>query len=143
MKSALIIVAALMLPLSANATCTKPVGVYVGSGAGSSVNTSTGQVSDLAAISLTVNIASNGTGTITERSKYYSNGGALSSLTYSATLTFTSSTSSCGGIVTLTSGPGAGAQYYFTSAGSGSVLTFIFYTTGTTVGVYNLRLEKV
>jgi len=142
MKHAMAIAAALMMPLGANATCTKPAGVYVGSGAGSSVNISTGQISNFAAISLTLNVAGDGSMTITERSKYYSNAGALTSISYSATSTFSSSTTSCGGIVTLTSGPSRGAQYYFTSANSGSIITFIFYSAGSTLSVYNLRLEK-
>lgn len=139
----MILIAALVLSVGAAAACSRPVGIFVGSGVGQYVDIGTGNVLDAGAVSLTVNIASNGSATITERSKLFSKGGALTGVTYSANLTFTSSSTSCGGIVNITSGSLAGLSYYFTSAARGTKLSFIYYTAGSVLVLYNIQLDKV
>lgn len=60
---------------NANAACTKPFGLYVGSGAGG-IYTGVLGLTDVAAISLAVSVNSTNLISVRERSKYLSNGGA-------------------------------------------------------------------
>ena len=124
---------------SASSACTKPSGIYVGSGTGQVVNANTGYITNLLAISLTVNVNStSNTVTAYEKSKYLSTYSTLNSYTTSGTYNFTNSTSSCGGVVTLN-----GIAYQYNSANSGNDLTFIYYNSDPNLVGVNLVLKKV
>ena len=119
---------------AAEAACTKPSGRYVGTGAGISVTTS-GVTTNLGSAAISLNIASSGSGTITEAGKTVQSGGRYSQ-TSSFTSTFDSTT--CIGTVTTN----IGTQFIFTSADSGKVLSFTYYKNDNLVVLYSVTLIK-
>ncbi len=122
--------------MSAFAVCTKPSGIYVGSGAGIAYNTS-GQFASMGVASLSLNITAAGALTITETGKTLAG-------VYNQVLTATAAANvfnatTCKGIVTLSNG----YIYTYTSAESGGVVTFIYTKPDTLILLYNIVLNRV
>jgi len=132
------LVIASFMTANANAACTKPSGLYAGSGAGESYTIGSG-LNNVAAISLSVSVNSTqNTIAVRERAKYFSNGGNLTNISYSGTLSFSNSSTICGGIITTPYG-----SYAYNSSDSGKVLDFIYFKSGSTVALFYFRLQKV
>lgn len=133
--------AATMMVLSAtnaNAACTKPMGRFVGSGTGIFYNTTDGSVAELSAMSLSVNILSNGSGSAVQIGKTFTSG----------TYTLTFSVAAAGNVFNPTTCQGTivnnrGERWTYTSSGSGNVVTFIYTKNDDVFAMYSFRLEKV
>ena len=122
------------LTISAKAGCTQPSGTYVGSGSGLAYSQSTGSNYSGITSSLSVNFT---TKIITDVGKVIGSSG-IYSINRSFTLTsFNSST--CIGYVTLSNGD----VYSFTSASSGTIITFSYYKNDGLIYILNFRLDKV
>jgi len=136
---ALAIMAMLAAPMpAAFATCTKPSGTYVGSGAGFVINSS-GTTTNYFSTTLSATLATSGAGTLTEKGKSYYYSGR-----YSATASVTAAnnvfnTTTCTGTLTSTEG----TTFLYTSSGSGAKITFQYYNNDGVVYVYNFSLDKV
>lgn len=134
------IIYAVMILLLTNqgafAACTKPVGLFVGAGSGSAYDLNNGNLLQLAAISLSVNILSNGSATVTEKGKNISGVYTTSYSVASSSNVF--STSTCTGTFTTSTG----LVYTYTSSLSGSVINFIYTKNDNVLALYTLRLEK-
>ena len=128
----------LLTASAANATCTKPVGTYVGSGSGLAYYTGSGEFYQAASISLSVKILSTGAVSATESGNLMSSGLYNQSWTVPAASNIFNSTT-CMGTITNS----LGLRYIFTSSGSGNVITFTYATNNGIIVLYNLRLEKV
>lgn len=127
---------------SAQAACKKPVGTFTGSGSGINVVTSlsAGQpvvAYQAAAISLTVNIAKDGTVSAYEEGKISSSGSYYLSWSVKAVDNIFS-TATCLGAIT----DNLGRQYTYTSSGSGTVITFVDTENASGLSIYNILLEK-
>lgn len=123
---------------AANATCTKPVGVFVGAGAGAILQTTSGAPYNAAAISLSLKIKSDGSMKATEQGKTVL--GGLYSYTWTVGASKNSfDTTTCQGTI-ITS---RYDRFTYTSSGSGNVITLIYTRVSNIVGVYTIRLEKV
>ena len=129
------------LASTAQAACTKPVGRFVGSGSGFNVVTTLSAGTPVmayqgGAISLTVNILSDGSVSAYEEGKLYPSGFYSQSWTVKASDN-TFSTASCLGTII----DSLGRTYTYTSSGSGTAITFID-TGGSGLAIYNIRLDK-
>lgn len=124
-------------PSMASAACVKPVGQYTGSGSGMSYFTD-GNMAQAAAISLSVNLFKDGSGTASEIGKNYSSGPYSFSWNVAAANNYFN-TSTCQGTLTTS----FGKRYTYTSSMGGKVITFIYTTNDNIFAMYSLRLEKV
>lgn len=129
---------AVLTASGANATCKQPVGRYVGSGTGTFYNTTDGSVTDLSAMSLSVNILRDGSGSAVQIGKSYLNGPyTLRFSVAPAGNVFNAAT--CQGTITND----RGEQWTYTSSGSGNVITFIYTKNDSVFAMYSFRLDRV
>ena len=139
LSTASLVVSLMAISSTANATCTKPVGTYVGSGSGvAGANQSSWTATEAGNIALSIKVLSDGTVNATEKGKLLSRG------TYQTTWSVTPannvfSTTTCQGHIYTSSG----ARFTYTSGQSGSVNTFIYMTNDNNIVLYNIRLERV
>lgn len=122
----------------ANAACTKPVGVFVGSATGTQLAVNTGAFRGAIAVSLSLNIKSDGSVSATEKGKTLAG-------TYSTTWTVSSGNSkfdatTCMGTWVMSK---TGVKFSYTSSANGTVITFVDTTGNGVLNLYDMRLQKV
>lgn len=121
----------------ANATCTKPVGVFAGSATGTVLSTNTGVIFGATAISLSINIKSDGSLVATEKGKTLA--GVYSTTWKVSAGNSKFNTTTCQGTWVTN----YGIKFTYTSTGSGTVITFIDTTPNNVLNLNDMRLEKV
>ena len=118
---------------TAHATCTEPVGAYVGSGAGLVYNQTTSALTGARAESIQVRT---GAKTVTIMGKQLGATGPFEQTYAITSMTFSAAT--CLGSITLSDGE----VYAYSSANSGNTVTFTYFVNDNSLAIFNIVLQR-